>query len=141
MNSTQTLFNYVDSLIRENKTSDCDGYYLDVDDLHDSDKEDFAAHLIEFNSFNKEGWDFLLDDVYREELASTFSSYILSYGEKKEDLKDAFLNGLKQSAIKVYRNQMQNLIDDRIGDVYHEDQWEAKHPCDRDDWDYQELHA
>ena len=141
MNNTQTLINYVDSLIRENKVADRDGYYLDADKLHVSDREDFAAHLIEYDSCNKEGWDFLLDDEYREDLARTFSAYMLAYGSNRDELKDAFLEGMKECSTKAYQKRMQILIDQRIADVYREDEYERKHPCDADDWDYQEARA
>jgi hypothetical protein len=138
MNHTKTLFNFIHSLIRENKTATIDGYYLDVNDLHDSDKENFAAHLIEFNSFQKEGWDFLFEDSFREELASTLSDCILSYGDQRESLKDALFNGLKQSSMKFYQQKMQELIDDCLDDVYREDM-DYFNSCDQDDRDYQEA--
>lgn len=138
MYHTQTLNNFIDALIRENKKWDADGYHLLIDDLSNADLEDFAAHLIEDDSTRKGGWEFLFSDLYREELASTFASYILSYGDEKEELKDALLDGLKKSAIKVYRELMQKLIDNRLDIVFHEDEHERKYPSDADDWDYQE---
>lgn len=139
MKPTQSLNHFVDSIIRENKIHDRDGYKLDIDNLSNSDKEDFAAHLIEYDSFNKEGWYFLLEDVYREELASIFASYILSYGNQKEILKDGLLEGLKKSAIKAYQERMQTLINERIKYVYQDDEWERMHPSDTDDYIYRKA--
>jgi hypothetical protein len=138
MTSLRNLHLYVDSLIGTNHRDTLDGWELNVNDLHTSDAEEFAGHLILDDCRKKAGWDWLLDDAFNGELAATFAEYMLAYGSKQEELKDAFLEGLKQTAIKVLKDRMQTMIDDQIGTVEAEDDYERRHPCDADDWDYQE---
>lgn len=122
------LIHYVDSFIREHRTSTNNGYKVDIDSVHQSDLEEFAAQLIDLDSKQNEGWEFLMDDIYREEIAANFAQSLMSYGDKKLSLNENLLSAMKQSAIKYYRIRMQELIDSRIEDVEHEDDWERCHP-------------
>jgi hypothetical protein len=134
MSAYSDLSNYTDSFIREHKKVTPDGYQLDVDDFKDGDLEEFAAQLINYESHEKYGWDWIFDDAYREELVGQFAHSILDW-RNKEDAQKAFFDSLKKTAVKTHRKAMQSWIDDRIGDVESEDDYEAKHPSDSDDWE------
>ncbi len=128
------LISFTDSFIRDNKKITPDGYALDVHELSDWQLEEFAAQLIEYESCEREGWEWLFDDAYREELASTFAAMILtSRRDQKEELKIALIESLKQSAVKTHKSRMQSWIDMRIGIVNREDDYERANPCDCED--------
>src|SRR5690348_6761388 len=138
-NHLKTLNSFVDQLIRDNKTVTPEGYSLSVDDLHRLEKEEFAACIIACDSDKKAGWEWLAYDPCEHELANLFASFISSYGNKQIELRDNFIDRLKASAVQSLRGRMQDIIDNRISDVWFEDDYELKHPAD--DWDYQEVHA
>lgn len=133
-NMALKLINYVDSLIRENKTVQIDGYHLTIDSLDEYDIEEFTAHLINQDSLNYEGWDFLYYDNFGEELAKTFADYLLSYGDKKDELKNIFLGALTKSASQAMRHRMQNLIEDRLRYVEIEDMEERSDRSEPEDY-------
>lgn len=137
MTAYRTLINYVDSFIRDNKTvnSDCD-YELDISDFDDDDLVEFAAHLINYFSSKREGWDWIFEDAYREEMIGAFTQSILHHrAATREESKESFFNDMQKSIVKTQRRIMQQWIDDRIGIVQSDDDYEAQNPTEPD-WDY-----
>ncbi len=134
MTAYNELISFTDSFIRDNKKITPDGYAINVNEFRDWELEEFAAQLINYESCEKEGWDWLLEDAYRDELAGTFAAMILSWRKgEKEELKIALIESLKQSAIKTHKSRMQSWIDTRIGIVEREDDYERANPCDCED--------
>lgn len=136
-NPRKALNQFVDNLIRENKSTTSDGYQLTVDKLHRLEKEDFAAHLIACDTTKKDGWEWLNNASVQDELSQLFAASLLSYGSKQTEIRDRFFECMRNAAVETLRGRMQDVIDERISDVFQEDQYELKHPAD--DWDYQEA--
>lgn len=122
MHSTR-LNKYVDNIIREHHTYQDNEYFLDASTLCPSDKQEFVAEIIRHDSYENCGFEFLIEDKNREEIAALFSEYLLSLSDTRHIYKDGFMSALKQSADKYYQIRMQYLVDERIRGVQSEVEW------------------
>lgn len=123
MNTAYTkLVNFVDDLIRSNAIKTKYQYSLSLCSLDEAEKEEFAAYFINYDSTEGAGWDWLLDDISREELASQFALALLSY---KDSAKTNFTNVLYKSAFNAYESRMRELLEERLSAVEQEDMQEA----------------
>jgi hypothetical protein len=130
MRNTINLYHFVDNFIRENKKVTLDGYVVNLDKLPEIYLEEFTAHLIEHDSYHHTGWDWLMDDSFREETAGVFAEYMLSFGEKKKSLQEILLTDMKKMAVSYYRNRIESLIAERINEVEIEDDYEHRYEED-----------
>jgi hypothetical protein len=122
-NYPKELISFVDTLIDYNaKWSKGEGYQLNVNELSIEDLSNFAAHFIKFKSTEEEGWDWLLDDGHREEMANQLGNYILEWREsKKADLLEKLISDFAKAAIHSFKDKMQEVVNERLGKVEHDE--------------------
>lgn len=114
------LIFYVEGLIEFEGYPTGNGIRLEVEGLPIKDLQKFAAYLISHKSKQKEGWDWLMDSLSREELANHFAQAFLVYLPKKNDILSAFSEDMIAIAIHEFKQEMQDIID-LICDRLHND--------------------
>lgn len=111
------LNHYIDDLIRENGRRTIDGYSLQVEDLNWIDIQKFVGHLIRVDSYQKEGFEWLMDSDNREIFAHIISTQLL----RLDSIVGFSASEMTSEALKFYQKRMQHLIDERIEEVEQED--------------------
>lgn len=112
------LYPFVSSLIRDHKKIPSIGYQLQVDDLCESEKRDFARHLIEYDKRD-------LYSLYENKNYDVVISKLLTLLDKYNQHNQIdFSESVCDAIVDYYKPTMQKMIDEIIGSVELEDSYE-----------------
>jgi len=114
-NMNRKLTSYIDDLIRNNFTFGVDGYELDVESLGEPDIDDFMLQLHSLDDNDSRPYEFMDDD---SSITSALRKLIL---DDSIDERIHFGEVIKDSMRNHYMPKMQEMINDRIDIVEHED--------------------
>lgn len=101
---------YADIVAIDEMHTTSDGYDIDLNKL-DPYLENFAAHFLMRDAENGQSWYFLTEHDEDNALSSKFTKFMISGSE--EDRYD-FLDALMKAAIEYYRQEVYDLIIERV---------------------------
>lgn len=115
----QRLVNHIDSVIRNDATRTSEGYSLDFQGLPDHEQHEIVALFID--SDDRDLFSLYENEKHDDIVATLLTMLKKGDREAAEDFSDCVRNNL----VKYYTKRAQEMIDDRLGWVEQEDQWEA----------------
>lgn len=110
------VINFADTLVRCYCLPTQHGYRLHIDDICEKDQLKMCGLLLEYN-------DRELDCIFedQEELSSSIIGFLMRSDEERvEKIK----NTIKNNILKYYRKRMIEILDDRLEEAQHEDNFD-----------------
>lgn len=115
----KVLTPFVEDLVREYHYADLDGYYIDIDDIDQSDLNEFAGHLL---ACGNDGMSFIAESGKDGDILSS----LLTVMQKPDiDNKLIFSDEVMKCAADYYREPMVSMLEEFCNEMYMGDRCDA----------------
>ena len=114
----QRLVNHIDSIIREEAKQTSEGYYLEFEELPELEQQEIVALFLEYDDRD-------MFSIYENEKSDDIVSSLLTMLKNgTREASEDFAECVRSNVVKYYSKRAQEMIDDRLGWVEQEDDWE-----------------